>query len=179
MNRDVVTGVAGAIVLVAAMVGVFVYERNVAIAAGTAQTPPTGPLVLDGPGLEGEVALGATEDALLNLTTPGMTNVTFTLTWTATNGRDTLRLTVAPPTGSGVEEGAVSEPEDDGEITVTVAVPNTSPTGTLGAGDWKVSVEFVDASPDTVVDPPVTPPGTTDASVSWRLATTVETRAAP
>lgn len=166
MNRDTVVGIVGAVILVTAMVGVFYYERNV---AATPTTGDDGPATnTTGPTATGTVAVGATESKLLNVTSATARNITFTLTWTATNGADTLQLTVAPPTGSGILEGAISDPSDTGTITVTVAVPE----GANPVGEWKADVTFEQANPDPlpIGPPPVTPPNSTDASVDFEIA---------
>lgn len=170
MNRDTVIGIVGAVILVTAMVGVFYYERNVA-------APPVGdgddaPANATGPTATGTVALGETHSQVVNVTQTAARNVTFTLTWSAASGADTLQLTVAPPTGSGILEGNVSEPSDSGEIVVTVPVPE----GASPAGGWKIEVTFSEARPDQLpggVPPPVTPPNSTDASVDYTVAITL------
>ncbi|MFA5862240.1 MAG: hypothetical protein WDA16_11160 [Candidatus Thermoplasmatota archaeon] len=167
MNRDLVIGIVGAIILVAGMVAVFSYERD---AADTNVPGGAGALVnATGPTTTGTVDLGKSAEKLVTMNGTHLRNVTFTLTWKATNGKDTLKLTVSPP--AGVPEGAVSEPKDTGTITVTVPIPATD-NATLGAGDWKIKVEFTRADAGTPVPLPTAPPGTTDASVAWSVATT-------
>lgn len=172
MNRDTVVGIVGAVILVTAMVGVFYYERSVAATpngegdGGPATNSTSGPIV------SGTVAVGATDSKLANVTATSARNVTFTLTWTATNGADTLQVTVAPPTGSGIMEGAVSEPSDSGEIVVTVEVPE----GATPTGEWKIDVTFTQATPDPLpggIPPPTPPPNSTDASVDYSVAVTL------
>lgn len=172
MHRDTVIGIVGVVILVAAMVGVFTYERSQAgdITGGDGLTQTTAA----GPEATGTTAVGATADETIMLNQTGMTNVTFTLRWTAANGADTLRLTIAPSAGTGLTTGASSEPEDDGEITLTIPVNNTAATGTTGIGAWQVSVEFVSASTGLPQEPPIAPPGTTDASVDWTVGTQVQ-----
>lgn len=172
MHRDTVIGIVGVVILVAAMVGVFTYERGQA--AGLTGPDGTTPVTEAGPSLDGSVAVGATEDGTIQLNRTGMTNVTFTLKWTAANGVDTLRLSVAPSAQTQMTTGASSDAEDDGEITLTVAVPNTVANGAIGVGAWQVSVEFVSAATGLPAEPPVPPPGTTDAQVAWTLSTTID-----
>lgn len=165
MHRDAVVGVVGAVVLVVAMVGVFSYER-----ARAPGLDGEGESLGDeaGPTLEGSVQVGKSDVKVANVTATSASNVTFHLTWKATNGKDTLKLTVAPPTGSGIEEGAVSEAVDSGEVTVTVRVP----PGASPEGGWQVTVEFVKATPAALpggVPPPTPPPGSTDASVAYKV----------
>lgn len=168
VNRDVVIGIAGAAILVVAMVGVFVFEHDNAQANTTGGASPA---ATAGPTVTGSVAVGKNDVKIANVTATNATNVTFHLTWKATQGKDTLKLTVAPPTGSNITAGAVSEAKDTGDITVSVAVP----TGANPAGGWKVQVDFVkaDATPVGGVITPPTPAGGTDASVSYTVAITL------
>lgn len=169
MNRDTLIGIVGCAVLVGAMVGVFWSERTTALAAGAG--PGDGRVTgIAGPALEGAVAIGETKTELAQIDAATARNLTFTLTWSATNGRDTLKLTIAPPTGSGIPEGGMSEEEDDGEITVTVRVPE----GASAAGQWEVKVQFVSAEPDALpggIPPPDPLPAETDASVDYTVET--------
>lgn len=155
MHRDTVIGIVGVVILVAAMVGVFTYER------GQASDLLTGPggetMNFTAPAVTGNVAVGSTSENLVTLNQTGITNVTFTLTWTpGANSVDTLVLVVAPPNGTG--DPVESSPESDGEITLTIPVANTGAGGTLGVGDWQVVVEFVSAELSTPVQPPIQPP---------------------
>lgn len=175
MNRDTVIGIVGAAILVTAMVGVFYYERNAAPVGPGAATGTAGNMT--GPSVTSSVAVGQTDTKIVNLTQTTAANVTFHLTWTATNGRDTLKLTIAPPTGSGITQGAVSEPSDTGDITVTVPVP----AGANPSGGWEVKVEFTSASPGNVgpATPPVQPPspvpvGQSDANVDYQVAVSLK-----
>lgn len=90
-------------------------------------------------------------------------------TWIGTtNGKDTLRVTVAPPEASTIPEGG-KDTKDTGEVTITVNVPD----GTSSAGAWSVKVEFTAATPDPLpggIPPPTPPPGSTDTSVSFDIA---------
>lgn len=174
MNRDTVVGIVGSAILVAAMVGVFWYERSVAPVGDAAPTDAGGDPATPPSPVAGTVALGETATTLVNVSSANATvrNVTFQLTWSATNGRDTLKLTVAPPPGSGILEGAISEPTDSGDVSVTVQVPE----GATAVGVWEVKVEFVRADPDPLpggVPPPTPPPNSTDESVAYSVATTL------
>jgi hypothetical protein len=167
MNRDLVVGIVGALVLVAGMVGVFVYERNVAIASGLGQNGAAGGANVTIPSLSGSLAVGKTDDKMVNVTNAsGVTNLTFHLTWKATMGQDTLKILVKPPVGGGVTEGANPPQSSSGDITATVAVP----AGVDPSGTWDVQVTFVSADAGTPVPPPVPVPGTTDSSVSYNVA---------
>lgn len=172
MNRDTVIGIVGVLILVAAMFGVFKYERDrAADALGGGDLATT---TLAGPEASGTSPLGQSADATVALNQTGMVNVTFTLRWTPSAGVDTLRFSVAPSQATGMTEGAQSEAEDDGEITLTIPVNNTGANGALGVGDWQVSVEFVSASTGLPAEPPIAPPGSTDTQVSWTVTTQVE-----
>lgn len=172
MHRDTVIGIVGVVILVSAMVGVFTYERGQA--AGISDGTGVGTMTLAGPSLDGTLAVGASADETITLNQTGMTNITFTLTWTATNGVDTMRLSVAPSAETLMTTGASSDAETDGEITLTIPVPNTLANGATGVGAWQVSVEFVSASTGLPAEPPVPPPGSTDAEVAWSLATSID-----
>lgn len=169
MHRDTVIGLVGVLILVAAMVGVFSYEQSQA-------ADVDGALILQsvpGPSLEGTTAVGEVTGETVALNQTGMTNVTFTLRWTAGTGVDTLALAVVPPNGTTTEQ--VYETQGDtGELTVTVPVPNAARSGETGVGAWQVSVQFVSASTGLPTEPPVPVPNTTDSQVSWTLETSVQ-----
>lgn len=175
MHRDTVIGIVGVVILVAAMVGVFTYERGQA--SNVIENGGAGLTNMTGPSTEGTTALGASTDATLEFNQTGMTNVTFTLRWTPTNGVDTLRISIAPSADTGLTSGASSEAENDGEIVLIVPVENTAAGGELGVGPWQVSVEFVSAATGLPVEPPVPPPNTTDSEVAWTVDTSVQTYA--
>lgn len=188
MNKDTVIGIVGSVVLVAAMIGVFTYERNQANAGAFAVTWGTEDAT--GPTAEGSTALTETSQATVDVAQTNLTEVAFTVTWTPAQGTDTLRVTLVPPDGSGLN---ASEPvqSDTGTILVSVTVPNPVPTvdraaganeadatarlaqahaSTLGTGTWTVSVEFVSAT--GVVPVPGAPVGS-DAEVAWSVASTL------
>lgn len=170
MNRDTTIGIVGCAILVAAMIGVFTYERATAQASGAGIATRSVPIV--GPTVDGSVQLGKSDTKIANITATSATNVTFHLTWQATNGKDSLKITVAPPTGSGITEGAVSGAQDSGDISVTVRVP----AGASPAGGWQVKVEFTNAAPAAMpggIQPPTPPPNSTDASVTYHVATSI------
>lgn len=171
MNKDTVIGIVGAAVLVAAMFGVFQYEK--ALAASGPGPADWAPATLAGPGLTGTTDLGAVSEETLNLTQLNLTDVTFTLAWAAQSGSDTLTLTVVPPEGVAGEALTVSG--DTGTLTLSVPVANAKPTagapGTLGVGDWQVSIQFTSASGAAPSQVPV--PVNPDGSVSWTLATSL------
>lgn len=173
MHRDTVIGIVGVVILVAAMVGVFTYERGVA-----ANLLPAGGFTaaeLAGPGLDGTTPAGGETAEVLSIAQTNMTKISFTLTWAnAQTSENTLQLVVAPASGTGLSEGVESEPESDGEITVELLVPNDEPTSgplALGVGDYEVTVRFVGATPPGPLSPAPLP--VTDSEVSWALATSL------
>lgn len=164
MNKDTLVGIVGSALLVAAMVVVFAYERANAAEVrdnGEGLTPSIGQA-----SLTGTVNVGSSDTKTSDITAVGATNVTFMLTWTASQGTDTLRLAVTPPAGSDIT-ARTSQAEDDGSITVTVPVP----ADYAAQGNWTLKVDFVSAEPDTLpggVTPPVG--GMTDSSVSYTIS---------
>lgn len=156
-------GIVGSSLLVAAMVVVFVYERANAqgleddedLAASIAQST-----------LSGTVNVGSSDTKTDNITAVGPSNVTFTLTWTASQGSDTLRLTVTPPSGSGLAP-MTSTAEDDGSISLRITVHAEHES----QGLWSVKVDFTAATADPLpggIPPPAG--GMTDSSVSYSVA---------
>lgn len=170
MHRDTVIGLVGVAILVAAMVGVFSYEQTQAADLGAAGLALQNATL---PALDGTTALGDVSEETVAIGQTGITNVTFTLRWSATNGADTLALAIVPPNGTASQE-VFDAQGDGGELVVTVPVPNTNRAGAVGSGDWQVSVQFVSASTGLPQEPPVPVPGTTDAQVAWTLDTTVQ-----
>ncbi|MHB8605144.1 MAG: hypothetical protein ACYDCK_07775 [Thermoplasmatota archaeon] len=180
-------GVIGAVVLLAAMVGVFWYEgsggastigsKSFAVSWASADNP--------GPSGKGTSNLGASGEAQVNVSTPNLTRLAFTVTWAATNGKDTVKVTITPP--AGVPGGnRTFGPASSGRADIAFDLPTTLPatstifadteslalarlapthTATLGEGAWKVVVAFTDASG---VDPlPMGPPLQQDQTVAW------------
>lgn len=193
MNKDTIVGIVGAVALLAAMVGVFKYEGSQAQSTLGSQSFDLTWTTEDaaGPSVDGTSPLrGATEETLV-IGDANITRITFTLTWTATAGADTLKLTVVPPEGSGLAANTSSE-ENDGELDLVFDIPNTVPpaatvfgnseehaksrladtnTKLAGTGNWTVTVEFVDAT--GVVPLPGAPPVQQDQQVSWTVSTTL------
>lgn len=156
-------GIVGSALLVAAMVVVFVYERANAevldddenLTASIAQSS-----------LSGTANVGQSDTKQANITAVGPSNVTFTLTWNAGQGSDTLKLSITPPSGSQIAAKA-SANEDDESITVTVPIP----ADYMGQGLWSVKVDFMSAEPASLpggISPPAG--GMTDSSVSYTVA---------
>lgn len=188
LNKDTVIGIVGSIVLVAAMIGVFTYERSQANAGAFAVTWES--VQSDGPTAEGSTPLQQSTETTVDITQTNLTSVDFTVAWTPTQGTDTLRVTVTPPEGSGLNATDPVE-GDSGSITVTVPIPNEVPTverasgadesdatarlagthaSTLGTGTWTITVEFVSAT--GVVPVPGAPVGS-DTEVAWTAASSL------
>lgn len=173
MHRDTVIGIVGVLILVAAMIGVFSYERNQAAQGGDISGFVLANLT--GPSLDGDVALGAEDAQTLTINQTNLTRIVFTLTWTpGATSTDTLQLIVAPANGTGLQNGTESAAESDGEITVELLVPNEAPVSgplALGAGDYQVTVRFVSATLSGAPTTPVPPPAGVDQNVAYRVET--------
>lgn len=193
MNKDTVVGIVGAALLVVAMIGVFKYEGSQAQSTLGSQAFDVtwATATANGPALDGTTPLEGATSGNLTVAQANLTQVKFTLTWTAQNGRDTLALTVTPPAGSGLQANSTSS--DAGTLTLVFDVPNTVPephpvfgnsqadaerrladqqTKRLGTGEWGVTVEFTDATGITGVLPvPGAPPVAQDEQVAWSLKT--------
>ena len=171
MTRDTIIGIVGSAILVIAMVGVFVYERSVATAATVpgASGGPAGSEAIAA--ITGSVQVADRDAKAFHVTATRVLNVTLHLTWTATNGKDTLRLTITPPAGSNAA-AVSSQSSDVGDVTLTAKIP----AGGQSQGDWGVAVDFVKAEPSPLpggIAPPVPPPNSTDSSVSYQVAITL------
>jgi hypothetical protein len=162
MNKDTAIGIIGSVVLVAAMVVVFVYERN---------NPPAG--TGDATGAENHIAMGSLSGSVNvrssssmtdNITAVGPTNVTFHLHWTATNGRDSMQVSVTPPTGSNVSAPA-SMAGDSGDLSITAHIVD----GVTAWGNWTIKVDFTDASAMTLPGGVNNPTAMTDSKVSYTI----------
>jgi hypothetical protein len=172
MKRDLVTGTVGATLLVAAMAGVFILERNAASAPDTGDSPHLGPKSPFVPALTGTVAVGDEHSQDVVVPWTSATHVVFRLTWTATNGKNTLQLNVVAPAHSNITEGLVSDASDSGTISLS---PNMPPLANA-TGDWKVTVAFLRATPNALpggIAPPTPPPNSTDATVAYRIEVTL------
>lgn len=165
MNKDTLIGIVGSVVLVAAMVVVFVYERaNAEVADDTDDNMVAS---IAQASLSGSVAVGASDSKTNDITAVGPSNLTFTLAWSAAQGSDTLRLTVTPPSGSEGLNTMTSQAENDGSIKLTVQIP----AGHASHGNWTVKVDFTQATPDPLpggISPPMG--GMTDSNVSYTVA---------
>lgn len=163
MNKDTVIGIVGSVILVAAMVVVFVYERNNVQAAPDVATPPTTHVAVAS--LSGAVPVSKSDSKMDNITAVGPVTITFNLKWTAQamDSKDTLKLTITPPMGNVTAPAPVSG--DTGDLSVTVTVP----AGTVLQGNWGVAVEFTKATPGTLPGGVMNPAATTDSSVSYTV----------
>lgn len=165
VNRDTVVGIVGSSLLVAAMVVVFVYERANAEALDDEGEGDLTAAIAQSK-LSGTVNVGSSDTKTDNITAVGPSNVTFTLTWTASQGSDTLRFTVTPPSGSDLAP-MTSSAENDGSISLRVTVPANHES----QGLWSVKVDFTAATADPLpggIPPPAG--GMTDSSVSYSVA---------
>lgn len=181
MNKDTVVGILGAVILVAAMVGIFYYEGTQAptgVANGPGG-PATNPSVranlttVDGPKLSSDgsqpAGPGVTKNVTINQS--GVRKVEFTLTWTDDNsaapgGPDTLKLTVTPPSGAGAT--AKSDSKDTG--TITLSFENLT---AAASGQWAVTVEVTSTGDQAPPVPSPIPLPISDTGNSWSLATKV------
>lgn len=159
MNKDTVVGILGAVILVAAMVGIFYYEGTQA--PGATGTPGGGGAGGAGSGAfrlanatltggSGNLAAGGTQDISVNVTQQNVASTTFTLTWTdeanlPQNAPDEFRIVVTPPGGGAPREATgttspltVSFTNVNGQPASATAAPSTNGTGT-----WMVTVELV------------------------------------
>lgn len=185
--KDTVIGVVGAVILVAALTGVFYYE-------GSSAEAPTGAneydlswasLTTEGPGLEGDTDEGETTTETVTVEADNITDVEVVLTWTDDTGSpDTFNLTVTSPSG---ETRSVTG--DSEEISVTFEGINEVPsedtiagdsrddarsqaahqyTATRGQGDWTVEVTCDEAGDVNPIG--AGPPVEEDDGNSWELS---------
>lgn len=190
VSKDTLIGIVGAVILVAAMAGVFWYEGANAGGAGSQRFDVQwSTATMDGPTVEGETQEGESTDETVELTTANITEVSFTLSWSDDVGDpDTFRITVTSPDGSLMN----STEGDSGEIRVAFPGVNDLPpektvladseedaraqladqhTKTLGQGEWQVTIELVEAGD---FDPTGQgPPLQEDTGNSWELTTRV------
>lgn len=183
MKRDVVIGIVGAAILVAAMVGVFRYEAG---RAGTAFDVAWTTSGIAGPTADGETAEGAQSELTLNVTQANLTRLVFHLNWTDDAGTpDEFEFTVIDPSGesqtvtgdSGSLEvvfdnlSALPPPtrtlgKDEAEARARLAQQNSA---TAGTGTWSFVVRLVDAGDQSV--PVAGVPVTEDTQNSWTIET--------
>lgn len=195
MNKDTIIGIVGAVVLVAAMVGVFQYEGSQSASTlGGAQFQVTWATdSANGPTVSGSTAVGEETEEVLTVEETNLTRSEFTLVWTPGPGStNTMRLTVTPPAGTGLDAQTVEG--TGGEISLSFDVPNDVPqdatvfgnseeeargrlaaqyTKSVGTGDWGVTVAF-----DSAEGPVPGVPVGGDSEVAWDV-NTILTRYAP
>ncbi len=191
MNKDTIVGIVGAVILVAAMIGVFKYEGSRAQATLGSKSFDVAWTTKEvtGPTLTSGTALRSSTEEKVTVTESSIVDADFTITWTAQQGEDTLRLTVVPPDGSDLNESSAEGAS--GSLTVTFTSINEPPSTdrafgdetketeerlsaqhakSRGTGEWTIRVEFLDAT--GVSGPiPVAPPIAADQEVQWTLAT--------
>ncbi|HVL49639.1 MAG TPA: hypothetical protein VM889_13875 [Candidatus Thermoplasmatota archaeon] len=186
MNKDTIVGVVGAVILVIAMIGVFKYEGDQAgSATGGRNAFDVAWSTTDkaGPSADGSVNLKGSADGALKVAEANVTKATFALTWTATNGKDKLKLTVTSPSGE-----AKTAESDTGTVNVAFDVAPLPPATTArgddanaakkglapqaganaAVGEWKLKVEFLDAT--GIQLHPAQPPIQQDQKVSWKVS---------
>jgi hypothetical protein len=208
MNKDTVVGILGAVILVAAMVGIFYYEGTQSPQAVAGGGPGTGPFAVAWktnttslPDLTGQSAEGdAGSPQVVRVAQSNITKVEVVLTWTddvANSGPDQFQLTVRSPSGQTLNASG-----DSGSVSVLFnpvnAVPDVNRTGgaseaaaeaalapqytkTNGTGDWQVTVGMGEAG--DVVVPPGTPacptlPAVCDTGNGWTVTVKVTTYSA-
>lgn len=182
MNKDTVVGILGAVILVAAMVGIFYYEGTQAPGAvgggGPGGAGGAGGAFrtanATGPGDSGQLAAGASEDLSVNITRANLTAVEFRLEWTdeniPQNTPDEFRLAVTSPGGVTLEATGAQSP-----VTVRFSPLNEVPTGaaaapgTVGTGTWRVTVELVSVGQPGGLPLPGQVP-VSDQGNAWTLA---------
>lgn len=185
--KDTIIGIVGAVILVAALTGVFYYEGSSAEGADGANeydlTWDT--RTTDGPGVDGETQEEETTTETLTVEAANITEATFTLTWTDDTGSaDTFNVTVTSPAGETESASGDSE-----ELSVTFENINTVPpdgtvsgdseedarsqaadqyTATRGQGDWTVEITCENAGDANPVG--TGPAIEEDDGNSWELA---------
>lgn len=192
MNKDTVVGILGAVILVAAMVGIFYYEGTQAPAGAGVATGGAGPLSLNwttssvaGPSARGQTTEGDSTEERVNVSAANLTRIEFVLEWAddvMNSGPDVFNVTVTSPAGD-----TLTGTGRDGRATVTFSPVNPVPTATRGSqadlerlrttngtGTWLVVIELSDAG-DVMVGPLEPPPvpgaPTEDTGNEWKLST--------
>lgn len=161
LKKDIMIGIIGATILVAAMVGVFRYEAS--RATGSAFEVEWESLTLAGPGESGTLQDGQEAQVQLDISQQNLTAVSFVLTWTddvANSDPDEFELVVVSPEG---EEKRASASNGRFEVTFDDLTVQPSPQTVLagseadarrqlasqasetGTGTWSVTVRLVEA----------------------------------
>lgn len=157
-NRDTAVGMVGAVVLIAAMGGVFFYER------GQFQTYEvsweTAEVVSES--ASGTLDEGDSAAPNFSVEEERLSTATASLSWSDdAGGADTFRLTVEGPNGTYSDTDEVSSSPLEVEVPIQEAPDTSTATGrsiedarnqlndsaswTNGTGDWTVTVTLVDA----------------------------------
>lgn len=187
VTKDTIIGVVGAVILVAALTGVFYYEGSSAEGAGGgSQWDVTWATETEeGPSADGSTDEDETTEETLAVSATNMTDATFTLTWTDDQGSpDTFNLTVTSPTGETRSAEGDSEEisvtfEGVNEVPEEATVPGDSEseareqaasqyTSKRGQGDWTVEIACVNAGDTDPVG--AGEPIEEDTGNSWELS---------
>lgn len=157
-NRDTAVGMVGAVVLIAAMGGVFFYERGqfdtYEVSWETAE-------VLSEPA-SGTLDEGDAADHSFSTEEERLSTVTVSLSWSDDAGDpDTLELAVQGPEGEHADSAEDSSSPLEVEVPIQEAPDTSTATGrsiedardqlndsaswTNGTGDWTVTVTLVEA----------------------------------
>jgi len=197
MHKDTVVGILGAVILVAAMVGIFYYEGT-QVPGGTSTVGGNGSTLrvnwtsvpVDGPQQQGSTNEGGSSDTSVSLNQTNITSIEFMLQWTddiPNSGPDHFRMTVTPPNGTNIS-GADAEGDASFSVNIPVgSAPNATTASALqlaqwvstkGMGNWTVHIELTnagDVGQDPPVPPPVPIPNVTDTGNGWTLMVHVST----
>lgn len=183
LKRDLIIGIVGAVILIAAMVGVFRYE---AARAGTAFDYDWRVEAGPGPQLSGETAEGSRSDVTMDVEQPHLASLTFVLSWVDDIGEpDEFRFTVITPEG---DSQTIQGSSGRLEVTFDELAPQPLPGRILaadetaarervegqlpsaGLGTWSFRIELLQAGDETA---PIAglPPITEDTGNTWKLET--------
>lgn len=179
-NRDVVIGIAGAAILIAAMAGVFFYER-----AQFAEYDVSWNQVQAGSSSEdGTLNEGQDRSYTFTADADRLSSITLTLSWTDDVGAgDTFEVVVQGPDGTyTASQEASSSPlevsipiREAPETTTTVARSledareqlNETEGWTNGTGDWSATVTLVDAPGEQLAGQETAPDGDQDYELAF------------
>lgn len=185
LKKDLVIGIVGATILVAAMVGVFRYEAS--RTAGNAFEVEWTSGSFAGPSANGVAQEGETTETMLSIDRANLTAVTFVLSWTddvANSQPDEFEVSIRSPDGTiRNATGSNGRVEVVFEDVAVQPAPQTVLAGSeseararvdqqasrAGTGEWTVSITLADAGDLT------TPVGGVavqqDTSNGWTLET--------
>jgi hypothetical protein len=193
MNKDTVVGILGAVILVAAMVGIFYYEGTQAPGAtanGGGGGAGTGPFAVSwttaekaGTAVQGSTDWGASSTQQANVTGSNVTKISFAVTWTP-NAVSAESVTVTGKGPGGLS--CTGQASTSGTATCDVnvgAAPAVNRTGgadeasaaqglaaqyttTNGTGAWTLTIAVQNQVPASPVPNPGLPVST---STAWTL----------